>query len=79
MQAKGRKRQLGWFPASYVKVLSSSGGSSRTTPVPTEMEDDMPRIPPAAPTETELKAAFDSQSTSVTAGMIFIILLIFIL
>ncbi len=28
----------------------------------------MPRIPPAAPTETELKAAFDSQSTTVTAG-----------
>lgn len=39
-QAKGRKRQLGWFPASYVKVLSSSGASSRTTPVPNEMEDD---------------------------------------
>ncbi|CAH0548139.1 unnamed protein product [Brassicogethes aeneus] len=34
LQAKGRKRQVGWFPASYVKVLNSSGrASGRTTPV----------------------------------------------
>lgn len=34
LQAKGRKRQVGWFPASYVKVLNSSGRTSgRTTPV----------------------------------------------
>lgn len=33
-QAKGKKRQIGWFPASYVKVLC---GSSRTTPVSMEM------------------------------------------
>ncbi|KAJ8965768.1 hypothetical protein NQ314_003909 [Rhamnusium bicolor] len=36
LQAKGRKRQVGWFPASYVKVLNSSGKvSGRTTPVST--------------------------------------------
>lgn len=34
LQAKGRKRQVGWFPASYVKLMTSSGrGSGRTTPV----------------------------------------------
>ncbi|XP_076263681.1 dynamin associated protein 160 isoform X4 [Rhynchophorus ferrugineus] len=36
LQAKGRKRQVGWFPASYVKILNSSGKiSGRTTPVST--------------------------------------------
>lgn len=36
LQAKGRKRQVGWFPATYVKVLNSSGrASGRTTPVST--------------------------------------------
>lgn len=36
LQAKGKRRQVGWFPASYVKVLSSSGrASGRTTPVST--------------------------------------------
>ncbi|XP_044748493.1 intersectin-1 isoform X2 [Coccinella septempunctata] len=36
LQAKGRKRQVGWFPASYVKILNSSGrASGRTTPVST--------------------------------------------
>ncbi|XP_018567623.1 intersectin-1 isoform X2 [Anoplophora glabripennis] len=36
LQAKGRKRQVGWFPASYVKVLNSSGKiSGRNTPVST--------------------------------------------
>ncbi|KAL1517614.1 hypothetical protein ABEB36_001354 [Hypothenemus hampei] len=34
LQAKGRKRQVGWFPASYVKVLNSTGKiSGRSTPV----------------------------------------------
>lgn len=34
LQAKGRNRQIGWFPASYVKVLQTSGRTSgRTTPV----------------------------------------------
>ncbi|CAH1112689.1 unnamed protein product [Psylliodes chrysocephalus] len=36
LQAKGRKRQVGWFPASYVKVLNSTGKiSGRSTPVST--------------------------------------------
>lgn len=33
IQAKGKKREVGWFPASYVKILC---GSSRTTPVSNE-------------------------------------------
>ncbi|XP_067141065.1 intersectin-1 isoform X2 [Centruroides vittatus] len=33
MQIKGKKRQIGWFPASYVKPLSGSGtNSNRSTP-----------------------------------------------
>lgn len=43
LQAKGRKRQVGWFPATYVKVLESSGrNSGRNTPVSaskTEMQE----------------------------------------
>nr|XP_031841629.1 intersectin-1 isoform X3 [Nomia melanderi] len=31
LQARGKKRQIGWFPASYVKPLTSS--SNRSTPV----------------------------------------------
>ncbi|RWS14578.1 intersectin-2-like isoform X13 [Dinothrombium tinctorium] len=43
IQIKGKKRQIGWFPASYVKSLtpggSGSGGSSaRSTPDPTKSE-----------------------------------------
>ncbi|CAK1547913.1 unnamed protein product [Leptosia nina] len=42
LQAKGRNRQSGWFPASYVKILQSSGRTSgRTTPVSSKM-DAMP-------------------------------------
>ncbi|XP_045456097.1 intersectin-1 [Melitaea cinxia] len=45
LQAKGRNRQSGWFPASYVKVLQSSGRTSgRTTPVMSKMD--------TVPTET---------------------------
>ncbi|CAG4980589.1 unnamed protein product [Parnassius apollo] len=39
LQAKGRNRQIGWFPASYVKVLQSTGrASGRTTPVLSKMD-----------------------------------------
>lgn len=31
MQAKGKKKQVGWFPASYVKVMASRR-LSQTTP-----------------------------------------------
>ena len=63
-QAKGRKRQLGWFPASYVKVLSASGGSSRTTPVHMDAGEFDMKLPAAPPTETEIHAAFEAKNTS---------------
>ena len=58
---------MGWFPASYVKVLSSSGGSSRTTPVHMDTDDDgiNSKLPSAPPTETEIHAAFESKNGSV--------------
>jgi hypothetical protein len=38
IQVKGKKKQVGWFPASYVKSLNPSGGSggssARSTPDP---------------------------------------------
>lgn len=33
LQARGRRRQIGWFPATYVKVLTSGRLSGRSTPV----------------------------------------------
>lgn len=33
LQAKGRKKQVGWFPATYVKVLQGGRNSGRNTPV----------------------------------------------
>lgn len=33
LQAKGRRKQVGWFPATYVKILQSGRLSGRTTPV----------------------------------------------
>lgn len=50
LQAKGKKRQIGWFPATYVKVL---GGSSRSTPVSMELtnrEDAPPDQTQTSPT-----------------------------
>lgn len=41
IQIKGKKKQVGWFPASYVKQLtaSGSGGSSaRSTPDPVKQK-----------------------------------------
>jgi hypothetical protein len=32
-QTKGRRRQIGWFPATYVKVLQGGRNSGRNTPV----------------------------------------------
>ncbi|KAM9410329.1 intersectin-2b isoform 2-T2 [Pholidichthys leucotaenia] len=34
LQARGKKRQKGWFPASHVKILESSGGKSTPAPQP---------------------------------------------
>lgn len=45
-QAKGKKRQVGWFPASYVKLL---GGGSTSTPPPTAAVTASMTIPQAAP------------------------------
>ncbi|KAI8118643.1 Intersectin-1 [Lucilia cuprina] len=33
LQAKGRRRQIGWFPATFVKVLQGGRNSGRNTPV----------------------------------------------
>lgn len=33
LQQKGRRRQIGWFPATYVKILQGGRTSGRTTPV----------------------------------------------
>lgn len=33
LQAKGRRKQIGWFPATYVKVLQGGRNSGRNTPV----------------------------------------------
>lgn len=33
LQGRGRRRQIGWFPATYVKVLQSGRLSGRSTPV----------------------------------------------
>lgn len=41
LQAKGKKRQVGWFPASYVKLL---GGNNRGTPVMQKPEDTPPQV-----------------------------------
>ncbi|KAK3893529.1 hypothetical protein Pcinc_002655 [Petrolisthes cinctipes] len=59
LQAKGKKRQIGWFPATYVKVL---GGSSRSTPVSMELtgRDDAP--PDSVTTPTSAPSA----PTSIT-------------
>lgn len=33
LQVRGRRRQIGWFPATYVKLLQSGRLSGRSTPV----------------------------------------------
>lgn len=32
-KAKGRRRQVGWFPATYVKLLQGGRNSGRNTPL----------------------------------------------
>ncbi|TKS85984.1 Intersectin-1 SH3 domain-containing protein 1A SH3P17 [Collichthys lucidus] len=46
-RARGKKRQIGWFPANYVKLLSPS--TSKTTPT----EPTPPKLAPAS-TETQV-------------------------
>ncbi|KAJ8252974.1 hypothetical protein GJAV_G00207770 [Gymnothorax javanicus] len=43
LQARGKKRQIGWFPANYVKLLSPS--TNKTTP--TEPTPPKPPVPSA--------------------------------
>ncbi|XP_058804871.1 intersectin-1 isoform X2 [Phymastichus coffea] len=45
LQARGKKKQVGWFPASYVKLLQSS--SNRSTPVSHRYQDS-PTMDPFA-------------------------------
>jgi hypothetical protein len=61
-QAKGKRREIGWFPGSYVKILGPGGGSrqssSRTTPIPFD-EYEMPVT--VAPVYSDLKGRHEFQ------------------
>lgn len=64
-QAKGKKRQIGWFPATYVKVL---GGSSRSTPVSMELtgREDAPPDTTTTPTSAPTSASTAIAQVTVT-------------
>lgn len=49
LQARGKKRQIGWFPANYVKLLSP--GTSKSTPT------ELPK--PAAPSVCQVIGMYD--------------------
>lgn len=38
IQVKGKKKQFGWFPASYVKLLSNNIGSSANPIAPNSLQ-----------------------------------------
>ncbi|XP_025062320.1 intersectin-1 isoform X1 [Alligator sinensis] len=42
LQARGKKRQIGWFPANYVKLLSP--GTSKTTPTEPPKSTTLPSV-----------------------------------
>ncbi|XP_010209875.1 PREDICTED: intersectin-1 isoform X3 [Tinamus guttatus] len=42
LQARGKKRQIGWFPANYVKLLSP--GTSKTTPTELPKPTALPSV-----------------------------------
>ncbi|XP_028941371.1 intersectin-1 isoform X3 [Antrostomus carolinensis] len=42
LQARGKKRQIGWFPANYVKLLSP--GTSKTTPTELPKSTTLPSV-----------------------------------
>ena len=44
LQAKGKKRQIGWFPASYVKLLGGGGGSNRSTPISHKHQEELQQL-----------------------------------
>ena len=47
LKAKGKQRQFGWFPSSYVRIMTSSG-SARSTPVQ-EFDDQLAGFSSPAP------------------------------
>ncbi|KAK0164640.1 hypothetical protein PV328_003243 [Microctonus aethiopoides] len=55
LQARGKKRQIGWFPASYVKPLTSS--SNRSTPVSHGYQDS-----PTDPNAERVMALYPHQA-----------------
>ena len=73
-QGKGKKRQLGWFPASYVKMMDSAGEKSdvpvqsTTAAAESEKQEDTkePEPEPAEPTTTGTKVKIDIYCHSFT-------------
>ena len=61
LKGKGKKRQLGWFPASYVKLMDSIGDKSET-PVETA-----PAASETAPTTSETATLETAPAASETA------------
>uniref|UniRef100_A0A665UYH2 Intersectin-1 n=1 Tax=Echeneis naucrates TaxID=173247 RepID=A0A665UYH2_ECHNA len=53
LQARGKKRQIGWFPANYVKLLSPS--TSKTTPT----EPTAPKLAPASTALCQVIGMYD--------------------
>ncbi len=43
-QSKGKKRQVGWFPASYVKLMES-GGSEKAHAAPSGRAESLDNAP----------------------------------
>ncbi|CAG00361.1 unnamed protein product, partial [Tetraodon nigroviridis] len=53
LQARGKKRQIGWFPANYVKLLSPS--TNKTTPT----EPTPPKLAPACTALCQVIGMYD--------------------
>ncbi|XP_037638975.1 intersectin-1 isoform X1 [Sebastes umbrosus] len=53
LQARGKKRQIGWFPANYVKLLSPS--TSKTTPT----DPNPPKLTPASTAVCQVIGMYD--------------------
>ncbi|XP_047458166.1 intersectin-1 isoform X10 [Mugil cephalus] len=53
LQARGKKRQIGWFPANYVKLLSPS--TSKTTPT----EPTPPKLTPVSTALCQVIGMYD--------------------
>lgn len=44
LQARGKKRQKGWFPASHVKLLGSNSGKSTPASAASEKQHKFPGL-----------------------------------